>query len=356
MKTNNNNKHRNFSNTNDANLNLCSDIPATKNIYFFNFYQKIVHLWQSMVSFQLIMLFIFIVIFGVLSFSASYFVTLNNLLNVIRQAAPTLIVAVGMTIVITSGGIDLSVGSMLAVGSVLSAIALSAGWHTTVTIAAIMLIGLVIGTINGFFIGYYGIAPFITTLASLSILRGIVLILTKGYSIPIPPKSPFILLGRGWVFGFPIPFLIALFVVFCGIILLYRTRFGLYVTGIGTNEEAVRRAGINTKRIKLYIYALSGLLSSIAGMVVGARLACGSSYTGIGFELTVITAVIMGGTSFSGGNGSMLGTILGAVLLAIIGNGLILLHISAFYIQIVEGTILLLAIWINQMLSKKLKL
>ena len=294
--------------------------------------------------------------FFIFSFLTPNFATSSNILNVLRQAAPTLIVAVGMTIVITSGGIDLSVGSMLAVNAVLSAIALSAGWHTVVTIVVIMLIGSVVGAINGIFIGYHEIPPFITTLASLSILRGIALLLTKGYSVPIPPKSTFILLGRGWLFGIPVPVLIALFIVFCGIILLYRTTFGLYAMGIGTNEEAVRRAGVDTKRIKLYIYTLSGILSSLAGMVVGARLATGSSYTGEGFELTVITAVIMGGTAFTGGKGSMLGTIIGTVLLAVVENGLILLHVSAFYIRIVEGLILLWAIWVNQTLSKKLKL
>jgi len=336
--------------------NNYSDIPETKNNYFFIFYQKIIHLWHLMASFQIIMLFVFIVMFFIFSFLTPNFATSSNILNVLRQAAPTLIVAVGMTIVITSGGIDLSVGSMLAVNAVLSAIALSAGWHTVVTIVVIMLIGSVVGAINGIFIGYHEIPPFITTLASLSILRGIALLLTKGYSVPIPPKSTFILLGRGWLFGIPVPVLIALFIVFCGIILLYRTTFGLYAMGIGTNEEAVRRAGVDTKRIKLYIYTLSGILSSLAGMVVGARLATGSSYTGEGFELTVITAVIMGGTAFTGGKGSMLGTIIGTVLLAVVENGLILLHVSAFYIRIVEGLILLWAIWVNQTLSKKLKL
>jgi len=336
--------------------NKYSDIPETKNNSFFNFYQKLIHLWYSIASFQIILLFVFIVICFIFSFLTPNFSTSSNMLNVMRQAAPALIVAVGMTIVITSGGIDLSVGSMLAVNAVLSAIALSCGWPTVVTIIVILLIGSVIGTINGIFIGYHKIPPFITTLASLSILRGIALVLTKGYSVPIPPESPFILLGRGWLFGVPVPVLIALFVVFCGIILLLRTKFGLYVTGIGSNEEAVRRAGVDTKRIKLYIYTLSGILSSLAGMVVGARLATGSSYTGEGFELTVITAVIMGGTDFTGGKGSMSGTIIGTVLLAAVENGLILLHVSAFYIRIVEGSILLLAIWINKTFSRKLKL
>jgi len=325
----------------------------TKRHQVFNIHKKVVRFWKSTALFQSIMLFIFIIVFGILSFTAPHFASSGNLLNVLRQAAPTLIVAVGMTIVITSGGIDLSVGSMLAVSSVLSAMALSSGWYTIITVIVMMVLGSAIGAMNGFFVGYQRIPPFIITLASLSILRGIVLVLTEGYSIPVPPESDFIFIGRGWVMGVPVPALIAIFIVICGILLLYRTRFGLHVTGIGTNEEAVRRAGVNTKRTKLYIYTLNGFLASIGGMVVGARLASGSSYTGVGFELTVIAAVILGGTDLFGGDGRMLGTILGAMLLAIIGNGLILLHVSAFYVQIVEGIVLLLAIWANQLFSKK---
>jgi len=297
------------------------------------------------------LMFIFLLIFIVLAFAAPNFITRGNLLNVLRQAAPNLVVAVGMTIVITSGGIDLSVGSILAVSSVLSAITLNAGWHTLITSVSMMVLGSAIGAFNGFFIGYQKIPPFITTLASLSILRGVAIVLTEGYSIPIPMESLFISIGRGWVLGTPIPVIIAIAVIVAGIVTLYRTRFGLRATGIGTNEEAVRRSGINVKKLKLSIYTVSGLLAAVGGLIIGARLASGSSYTGVGFELSVIAAVIVGGTDLSGGDGRMFGTVLGTILLAVIGNGLILLHISAFYKQIVEGIILLFAIWANRMFS-----
>ncbi len=302
---------------------------------------------QGRNSFQIVLLGVFVVIFVVLAFTAPHFASDGNLFNVLRQAAPTLVVAVAMTIVITSGGIDLSVGSMLAVSAVLSAMALSAGWGTLLTIVAVLAAGAAVGAVNGFFVGYQRIPPFITTLASLTILRGVVLVLTQGYSIPIPPESPFIFIGRGWLIGIPVPALIAVVVVALGLVLLHRMRFGVYVTGIGVNEEAVRRSGVNTARVKLLVYILSGLLTAIGGMIVGARLASGSSNTGVGFELTVIAAVILGGTSLFGGDGRMFGTILGTILLAVIGNGLILLHVSAFYVQIVEGLVLLLAVWLT---------
>lgn len=304
-------------------------------------------------SFQVVLLAVFAVIFAVLSFTAPYFAGEGNLWNVLRQAAPTLIVAVAMTIVITSGGIDLSVGSMLAVSAVLSAMALSAGWGTLLTVIAVLAAGAAVGAANGFFVGYQRIPAFITTLASLTILRGVVLVLTQGYSIPIPPDSSFLFIGRGWFIGVPVPALIAIVIVAFGLVLLHRMRFGVYVTGIGINEEAVRRSGVNTARVKLLTYILSGLLTSIGGMVVGARLASGSSNTGVGFELTVIAAVILGGTNLFGGDGRMGGTIIGTILLAVIGNGLILLHVSAFYVQIVEGSVLLLAVWLTSRVFAK---
>lgn len=312
-----------------------------------------VHRLWGRSSFQIVLLGLFVVVFVVLSFTAPYFAGEGNLWNVLRQAAPTLIVAVAMTIVITSGGIDLSVGSLLAVSAVLSAMALSAGWGTFLTIVAVLAVGAALGAVNGFFVGYQRIPAFITTLASLTILRGVVLVLTQGYSIPIPPGSPFLFLGRGWLIGVPVPALVAIVIVALGLVLLQRMRFGVYITGIGINEEAVRRSGVNTARVKLLAYILSGLLTSIGGMVVGARLASGSSNTGVGFELSVIAAVILGGTNLFGGDGRMGGTIIGTILLAVIGNGLILLHVSAFYVQIVEGAVLLLAVWFTSRVFSK---
>lgn len=303
--------------------------------------------------FQFTLLAIFLTVFVVLSLTASNFFTVTNVLNILRQAAPTLIVAVGMTFVITTGGIDLSVGSMLALVAVLTAMALGAGWPIWLMILAIIALGLALGFFNGYFTAYQSIPAFIVTLATLSILRGVAQLLTRGYSIPIASDSPFLFFGRGRIGDIPVPAIIALFVVIAGYIILNHTRFGLYITGIGSNEEAVRRAGVNVRNVKLLVYIISGLVVAIGGMVTAARLASGSSYTGVAFELQVIAAVIVGGTNLFGGEGRVLGTVIGTLLLAMIGNGLILLNIDPFYQLIIEGTIILAAIWFNLTLARR---
>ncbi len=303
--------------------------------------------------FQLTLLAIFIAVFVVLALSSDHFMSVDNLWNIVRQAAPTLIVAVGMTFVITSGGIDLSVGSMLAVIAVLSALALSSGWPIWLMIVAMLALGLALGWFNGYFSSYQAIPAFIVTLATLSILRGAAQLITKGYSIPIGPDNPFLWLGRGRILDVPVPAVLAIVVVAAGYVLLNHTRFGLYVTGIGSNEEGVRRAGVNVRRIKLMVFMLSGLTVALGGMVTSARLASGSSYTGVAFELQVIAAVIVGGTNLFGGEGKMLGTVMGTLLIAMIGNGLILARIDPFFQQIIEGTIILAAIWFNLTLARR---
>jgi simple sugar transport system permease protein len=302
-------------------------------------------------AYQTTLFLVFLVVFILAVFLVPNFFTPENLLNVLRQAAPTMIVAAAMTLVITLAGIDLSVGSGLAVVAVLSAMALSAGWPVWLVLSAMLLLGVLIGSINGYFISYQGIPAFIVTLAALSILRGLALLLTQGYSIPIDPESPFLALGRGWVLGVPVPVVIAAVTVLAIHGLLEWTRFGVYIKGIGSNMEAVRRSGVNVRRIILLVYVLSGLAVAVSGVVTAARLASGSSYTGVGFELQAIAAVIIGGTSLFGGRGSVVGTILGTLFLAMIGNVLILRGISPFYEQIIGGTVILLAIWLNRRLS-----
>jgi simple sugar transport system permease protein len=258
-----------------------------------------------------------------------------------------MIVAVAMTFVITTAGIDLSVGSVLALVNALAAISLQAGLYWPLVVALMVGVGIVIGLIQGFFIAYGGIPAFIVTLAGLSSIRGTALLLTKGYSIPIDPQSPFNAIGRGWIFGLPMPAIIAVVVLALGFLVFNETTFGRYVTGVGANAEAVRRAGVDTKKITLAVYALSGLAAAMAGIIIAARLGSGSSNAGGGFELEVIAAVVLGGTSLFGGRGTMLGTMLGALTVAVIGNGLILYHMSPFLTPIIEGFIILMAIWLN---------
>src|ERR1700735_2350838 len=289
----------------------------------------------------------FVVMTVTFSLITNTFLTQVNLLNILRQTAPLMIVAVAMTFVITTAGIDLSVGSILALVNALAAISLQAGLYLPLVIVLMLGVGIVIGLIQGFFIAYEGIPAFIVTLAGLSSIRGTALLLTKGYSIPIDPQSPFNAIGRGWVFGLPMPAIIAVVALGLGFLVFNETTFGRYVTGVGRTAEAVRRAGVNTKRITLAVYALSGLAAAMAGLIIAARLGSGSSNAGGGFELDVIAAVVLGGTSLFGGRGTMIGTMLGALTVAVIGNGLILCHLSPFLTPIVEGFIILIAIWLN---------
>ena len=289
----------------------------------------------------------FLVVCAFFALTTDSFLTEGNLLNLLRQSAPILIVAVAMTFVITTGGIDLSVGSTLALVSALSAMALGAGVPWPLAVLAMLAVGGAIGGVNGFFAAYEGIPAFIVTLASLSAVRGVALLLTKGYSIPIATENPFVEIGRGWVLGMPLPALIALVAAALGFVALTQTRFGQYVTGIGANREAVLRAGVDVRRYVLSVYVLSGAAAALGGVIIAARLGSGSSNAAVGFELEVIAAVVLGGTNLFGGRGTIVGTVLGALTIAVIGNGLILAHISPYFTQIVTGAIILVAIWTN---------
>jgi len=284
------------------------------------------------------------VLFALLS---PVFLLPGNLLNMLRQEAPMLIVAVAMTFVITTGGIDLSVGSTVALTNALAAIALRAGWDWPLTVLAILVIGALIGAAQGWFISYQKIPAFIVTLAGLSMLRGLALMLTQGYSIPIAPHGIFLDIGRGWLLGLPVPAVLAILVAVAGLVVLARTRYGRQVVAVGANAEAARRVGMPAQRVAASVYVLSGSASALAGLVIAARLGSGSSNAAVGFELDAIAAVVLGGTSLLGGVGTVIGTLLGALTIAAIGNGLILVHVSPFLTQIVTGAIILLAIWLN---------
>nr|WP_088561944.1 ABC transporter permease [Arboricoccus pini] len=290
----------------------------------------------------------------VFTFMTDVFATTGNVLNLLRQAAPNLIVAIAMTFVITTGGIDLSVGSIVALTNALAAILLQQGLPWPLTILAILLVGGLVGLIQGWFIAYQGIPAFIVTLAGLSILRGVALLMTQGFSIPIASGTGFTALGRGWFLGMPAPAILAILAALAGLITLSRTVYGRHIVAIGANSEAARRTGIPTRRLTASVYVMSGTAAALAGIVIAARLGSGSSNAAVGFELDVIAAVVLGGTALIGGRGTIVGTLLGALTIACIGNGLILIHISPFFTQIVTGAVILIAIWLNTRLFSKL--
>lgn len=275
------------------------------------------------------------------------FMTAGNLLNVVRQGAPVLIVAVAMTFVIMTAGIDLAVGSIVALINALAAIMMANGFDWMTTSVMMLAAGAIVGLAQGWFISFQGIAAFIVTLAGMSILRGIALYITEGYSIPIKDQAGFFWLGRGTLAGIPVPALLAALVAVMGFVIMRNTRYGRQVVAVGSNLEAARRVGMPARWIVCSVYMMSGIACAIAGLLIAARLGSGSSNAAVGFEMQVIAAVVLGGTSLMGGRGSILGTALGALTILIIGNGLILMHVSPFLTQIVTGVIILLAVWMN---------
>ncbi|AGT10801.1 ABC transporter permease [Paracoccus aminophilus] len=275
------------------------------------------------------------------------FMTTGNLLNVVRQGAPVLIVAVAMTFVIMTAGIDLAVGSIVALINALAAILMANGFDWVTTSLMMVAAGAIVGLAQGWFISFQGIAAFIVTLAGMSILRGIALYITEGYSIPIKDQPGFFWLGRGTLAGIPVPAILAVLIAILGFIIMRNTRYGRQVVAVGSNLEAARRVGMPARWIVCSVYMASGIACAIAGLLIASRLGSGSSNAAVGFEMQVIAAVVLGGTSLMGGRGSILGTTLGALTILIIGNGLILMHVSPFLTQIVTGVIILLAVWMN---------
>jgi len=295
----------------------------------------------------IVMLVVTIVVFIAFAVASPAFLTLHNLQNVAVQVAPTAIVAVAMTFVITTGMIDLSVGSTLALVSVVGAQLLKSGVQSTLVIVICLAVGAFCGLVNGWFASYQKMPSFIVTLATMSVIRGIALLLTLGYSVAISPTLIFAKIGQGSFLGFGYPAWIALVVVVLGLLALQRMRFGQYVTGVGSNEESVRRAGVNTNAIKLAALTLSGFAAGLAGIITAGRLGTGDANTGTDFALSVITAVVIGGTNMLGGKGSILGTAVGAILTGVITDGLTLLGLSPYIVPIVTGGLLIVVILIN---------
>ena len=275
------------------------------------------------------------------------FLTLQNLRNVAVQIAPEAVVGVAMTFVITTGMIDLSVGSTLSLVTVVGASLLQDGYQSLLVIIICLAVGAACGFVNGWFSGYQRIPSFIVTLATMSVLRGIGLFITQGYTVAISPELIFAKLGQNGFLGFGYPAWIALVVVIIGMIALQRMRFGQYVTGIGSNEESVRRAGISTSRVKMLTLIFCGLAAGAAGVITAGRLGSGDPNTGSDFALDVITAVCIGGTDLLGGKGSIFGTVVGTILIGAITDGLTLLGLSPYIVPIVTGGLLLVVIWIN---------
>lgn len=289
------------------------------------------------------------IVFSILTDS---FFTEYNLLNVLRQSAVTGILAAGMTFVIISGGIDLSVGSVVAVSGVFAAGLMRDGVPVPLAILVAIAIGLVFGAINGIAIAIFKIPPFIATLGTMTIGSSIALAYTQGLPISGLPKE-FTYLGQGSIGPIPVPIVIAAVVIVLAAIVLSRTIVGRYAFALGGNEKATYLSGVSTTRWKITMYALLGVLGGIAGVLLAARQNSGQPNAGTGIELSVIAAVVIGGTSLSGGRGSVWGAVIGTLLITVINNGLNLLNVSPYYQGLFVGGLILLAVGLDWRNRKK---
>ncbi|MGY4531971.1 putative xylitol transport system permease protein [Pseudomonas sp. TE3786] len=295
---------------------------------------------------------VFILLCLVLAFASEYFMTWRNWMDILRQTSINGILAIGMTYVILSKGIDLSVGSILAFAGLFSALVASHGYGLLAAVSAGMFAGTMLGAANGFMVANLSIPPFVATLGMLSIARGMTFILNDGSPITDLPDS-YLALGIGKVGPIGVPVLIFAAVALMFWLVLRYTTYGRYVYAVGGNEKSARTSGIGVRKVVFSVYVVSGLLAGLAGVVLSARTTSALPQAGTSYELDAIAAVVIGGTSLSGGTGSIVGTLFGALLIGVINNGLNLLGVSSYYQQVAKGLIIVLAVLIDVWRRKK---
>lgn len=280
---------------------------------------------------------------------SSSFLTVSNSLDVMRQVSINAVIAFGMTLSILLGGIDLSVGSILAVSSVLAAMTMKGGYGAGLAVGIAILAGAGMGSLNGVVVAKGKVAPFIATLGMMTLLRGVALVLSSGSPISDFSSNFFANLGGGYVARLiPVPVVLML-TMFAGFwFVLTRTVFGRHVYATGGNAEAAKLSGINTERVQILVYTISGAMAALAGVILTSRLDSAQPTAGAGYELDAITAVVLGGTSLAGGRGWIVGTLIGALLIGVLNNGLNLTGVSAFYQEVVKGSVILLAVLLDR--------
>lgn len=303
---------------------------------------------KTLRQFGLLMVVILIVI--VMKFLSPVFLTTKNIMNVLRQISMNGILAVGMTFVILTGGIDLSVGSVVAITGVIVGNMMEQGSNWMVASLVALCAAAVVGVINGFLIAYVGFQPFIATLSTMTIGRGFALAYSNGKPYAIKNEA-FKAIGQGSLGSIPTPIILLLIVCVVGFILLNMTTFGRYVFAIGGNKNAARLSGVRTRRVEMYVFIISSICAWLVGLILAARISSGQPTAVEGYEMDAIASTAIGGTSMSGGIGSLTGTILGFVIIGLLSNSMNLLNINSFYQQIVKGCLIILAVLLD-MLSK----
>ena len=316
---------------------------------------------QNLKRFQSLIALVVLVI--ALSFLTDKFFTAANGLNVMRQVAVNLCIATGMTLIVLTGGIDLSGGSILALCGAITAGLLKSGLSFPsvdlfigFTILGAVLAGILIGSLLGFFNGFvittFKVPPFVATLAMLTIARGFTMLYTGGHPIS-NLGAGFAKIGTGSFAGLPLPVWIAAVIVLLAVFITQKTKLGRYIYAIGGNETAARLSGIRINKVKIAVYSIGAALAAVGGVIVTSRLDSAQPNAGISYELDAIAAVVIGGTSLNGGKGTVWGTLIGAVIIGVLNNGLVLLNVSPFWQQVVKGGVILLAVIIDKLGDKK---
>ncbi|WP_261883812.1 ribose ABC transporter permease [Vibrio pelagius] len=286
----------------------------------------------------------------IVSFLNPNFFTVDNILNILRQTSVNAIIAVGMTLVILTAGIDLSVGSVLALCGAFAASMIGMEVPIMVAVPTALLAGAALGAISGVIIAKGKVQAFIATLVTMTLLRGVTMVYTDGRPISTgftDTADAFAWFGTGYAMGIPVPVWI-MTVVFAAVwYLLNHTRFGRYVYALGGNESATRLSGIDVDKVKIGVYAICGLLAAVAGIIVASRLSSAQPTAGMGYELDAIAAVVLGGTSLAGGRGRIMGTLIGALIIGFLNNALNLLDVSSYYQMIAKAVVILLAVLVD---------
>ncbi len=288
-----------------------------------------------------------VLLFIAFSFLSPYFFTKANISNILIQSAITIVIASGATVVIASGGIDLSVGSVLCLSGIIMAMGMKAEYPAWISILFGLGAGTLMGAVNGVLIGVIKITPLIATLASLSVIRAVAYIITDARPIYGFPMS-FRVFGTGYLGMIPYAFILALLVAFLLLLVIKRTRMGRYTIAIGGNEEAARLSGVSLWKTKIAVYALAGLCASVAALILTARLNAAEALAGTGMEMEAIAAAVIGGASLAGGIASIPGTIIGAILMATLKNGLTLLSVQPYFQQLTIGIVIVAAVFIDK--------
>lgn len=295
---------------------------------------------------------IFVVLFAAMSIFAPNFLTGSNMANVLRQVSINGICAVGMTFVMLTGGIDLSVGALIAVSGVLTAMMMLNGINPFLASLTALALCTLIGFLTGLFISYIGVPPMIATLGTQTSLRGIAYLITGGTPV-FGFDEGYAVIGQGYVGAIPIPVIILVIIFAIGVFFLSQTRYSRYIYGVGGNEEVARLSGINVHKVKAFVYAVSGFCSGLAGLVMLGRLNSGQPRAGESYEMDVITAVVLGGVSLNGGVGKISHVIFGVLIIGVLTNGMTMMAIDDYWQRVVKGLVLLLAVGFDHFTQKR---